>query len=84
MKKPPSKSRVLSMGGEYQPEVVTQRQLQELSRAQAVEWSASKHAAVLAEKIRLAIARGATVEDGELQFDNKLEMVRSRKAASGA
>lgn len=79
MKKPPQKSPVVSLRGKFSPEVVTQQDLMELETAQRVEWSASKRAALLSEKVKAALERGATVEDGPLYFDRDLEMVRGRK-----
>ncbi len=57
--------------------------LRELESAQHVEWLASKRAALLSERIKLAIAAGAEVEPGSLYYDPELEMVRPAWYAAG-
>lgn len=80
MKKPPQNSRVVALRGEFSTETVTQQQLRELEAAQRAEWMASKRAALLSERVKAALERGAKIEHGPLGFDTELEMVRTRKA----
>lgn len=83
MKKPPQSSRVVALRGKFQPELVTQDQLVELEGAQRTEWLSSKRAALLSERVKAAIERGAKVEDGPLYYDSDLEMVRTKKSRAG-
>lgn len=78
-RKPPQKSRVVALRGDFVREVVTQADLIELSTAQRAEWMASKRAALLSEGIKASLQQGARVEPGPLYFDRELEMVRSKK-----
>lgn len=77
-KKPPIKAKIVSLDRKNLPEeVVTQKLLED---AQVAEWEAGRRAALLAEEVRTALARGARLEEGRLYFDADLRMVRSRKA----
>lgn len=77
MKKP--MKRVIALRGEYQQETITQEQLRDLEAAQRAEWLTAKKAALLSERIKAAMLHGAVVEDGELYFDQELEMVRTKR-----
>ena len=75
--KPPR--RVVSIDGPHEVDHISQTDLAEVGDLQAAEWSTA-HAAhravmLIAERIKL----GATVEDGPLEFDAELGMVRTRK-----
>ena len=78
-KKPPKKALVVALRGSFHPSIVTQAQLEDLVDAQRAEWSASKRAVLLSERVKAAIEHGATVEPGSFYFDHELEMVRSGK-----
>jgi len=83
MRKPPSRENVVALRGSYRSEIVGQDALRKLEDAQRVVWVAEKRAALLSERVKAALERGATIEDGPLYFDRELEMVRSRKQAAG-
>lgn len=83
-KKPPQKSpHVVALRGDFKREIVTQANLRDMEHAQRAEWFASKHAALLSERVKAALERGASVEPGALYYDNELEMVRSSKRNAG-
>jgi len=46
---------------------------------QATVWLAEKQARESVQRIQFRVDHGATVERGELMFDGKLQMVRTRK-----
>ena len=73
------KAPVVALRGSFKDEIVTQDALAELASAQRAEWMVCKRASLLSEAVKHALARGAKIEDGALYFDEKLEMVRSRK-----
>jgi len=79
MKKPPRKSNVVALRGEYSRAVVTQLALAELELAQRAAWSAHVKAVELAKAVKHALDEGATLEPGRLYFDGLMEMVRSRR-----
>lgn len=78
-KKPPAK--IVSIAGQLDEDIVTQKELAEISDMQAAEWVAaqSAHRAVL--RLIERLKAGAKIEDGTLTFDRELRMVRSRKKA---
>jgi hypothetical protein len=57
------------------PEVVGQKDLDDLLTAQSAAWGAAKRAAKLSERVMAALERGATVEPGPLKFDRDYECV---------
>ncbi len=71
------------MKGSHRRDVVSQAELGEMEQAQLAEWHATKQAALLSENIKSRIEHGAEVEDGPLYFDQKSELVRTRKKAGG-
>lgn len=77
-RKPPR--RVVSIKGGHLDDVVTQEQLADLSQLQQAEWIASRLAQKAALEIEARIKEGAVIEHGPLGFDERLRMVRSRKA----
>lgn len=79
MKKPPRRSNVVALSGEYSDPVITQVQLAELELAQRSAWAAHVKAVELAKNIQLALKQGAKVEPGRLYFDELIEMARSRR-----
>ena len=84
MRKPSEKeSNVVGLRGDYRSEVVSQEVLRELEHLQRLEWIASRQAALASERLRSALAQGATIEEGALYYDRELKMVRSRKQAAG-
>ncbi len=56
--------------------VLTQEYLQKGADLQAFEWLAIRRTRKFMEKTEALVARGATVEPGELEFDGELHMVR--------
>lgn len=69
------RSKVACINGEYEPDVIPQKELEEVQDMQKAGWSITKPAAVRAEWIRLRIEQGATVATGPLRFDAKEERV---------
>jgi hypothetical protein len=82
-RKPPQKAPVVALRGNFEKEVISQQQLRDLEGAQRAEWMASKRAALLSEKVKAAIERGASIEPGPLYYDAELEMVRTAKTKTG-
>lgn len=71
--------KVLSIKGDYAPDVITQAQLLEASEFQATVWIAERLAREKVQAIEARIKQGAAIEDGPLHFDAELQMVRTRK-----
>lgn len=80
-RKPPR--RVLSIRGDFAPDVVTQAQLQEAADLQATAWLAEKQARECVQGLERRIMHGAAVEPGEMTFDRDLQMARRRKDGTG-
>lgn len=81
MKKPPSKVR--SIAGQHEPDVITQRDLSRVAELQAAEWLAANNAHKAVLQIQARLLHGARIEPGELSFDSELRMVRRKGKVMG-
>lgn len=73
-RKPPAK--VKAIKGDFRPDVISQEELRNAAELQATVWLAEKNAREAVQKIEARILAGATLEPGELTFDQDLQMAR--------
>jgi hypothetical protein len=77
-------ARVVSIQGAHKQDIISQEELRQAADLQAAEW-------LTAQSVQKSILRlldriennAALIEDGSLEFDRELRMVRSKKEKAG-
>lgn len=72
-------ARVVRFEESARPKTITQAEIAEISMLQAAAFQAEQVMQHALLKVIQRIERGATVEDGPLEFNTRLGMVRTRK-----